>query len=45
MKFMGTKLSNNEINKLIAKKDLPENLRKDLENKKEKINNNKPFNK
>ena len=42
---MGTKLSNNEINKLIAKKDLPENLRKDLENKKEKITNNKPFNK
>ncbi len=42
---MGTKLSNQEIDKLLAKKDLPDNLRKDLKEKQKKMSNDKPFNK
>lgn len=42
---MGTKLSNAEIEKLLAKKDLPDNLRKDLKEKQKKMSNEKPFNK
>jgi hypothetical protein len=42
---MSTKLSNSEIEKLLAKKDLPDNLRKDLKDKQKKLSNEKPFNK
>jgi hypothetical protein len=42
---MGTKLSNQEIDKLLAKKDLPDNLRKDIKEKQKRLSNDKPFNK
>ena len=42
---MGTKMTPKEIDELLAKKDLPNNLRKDLEKKKKKLSNDKPFNK
>jgi hypothetical protein len=38
---MSTKLTLNEINKQLEKKDLPEKLRKSLEAKKEILSNNK----
>lgn len=38
---MSTKLSLNEINKHLERKDLPEQMRKDLENKKKIISNEK----
>jgi len=38
---MSTKLTLNEINKQLEKKDLPEKLRKSLETKKEILSNDK----
>jgi hypothetical protein len=42
---MGTRLTQKEIDELMAKKDLPKGLKDDLAKKKNKMQTNKPFNK